>query len=170
MSKRLLLLVPIIALSISACGSSKWQSHFEDGQIALKGGDGQLKSAENAFRLAVADAEKNGVPAPRYEPALAALGRTLMREGKYVDAQEYLIRAVGLASGTRMNVTENASLLRELSSAYEKAGNYHQALQTHTVLLTLLEMEKSPFDPDYKKAKAEKQVLSQKMAALHLPL
>jgi hypothetical protein len=147
----------IASSMLTGCGSSNWQAKYQDAVSKAK--HNQLKDAEVILKAAITDAFKSGVPEPQYAAAITALGEVLCKEGKFGEAQEYLLAANSLATATNMSVPENVRLLKLLEHAYEQTKNYEQAQQTEQALINYVSMELSPLSPEYKDAAAKQKEL-----------
>jgi tetratricopeptide (TPR) repeat protein len=147
-------------LLLSSCGSTNaWMADFTAGKNAYAANPPQLATAEKSFKAALARADKDHVPSTQTEPCVIALGNVLLDQGKFAEAQEYLLRSVSLATATRMPVDAYIKQLQLLENAYERTRTYDQALQTAKVLVNYVNTEKSPFCTEYKQALAVKQRL-----------
>ncbi|HEY9789579.1 MAG TPA: hypothetical protein V6D22_04210 [Candidatus Obscuribacterales bacterium] len=137
---------------LTACGSSNWRAKYEAAAAKASHNPPQLHEAELGIKEAMTDAYKAGTPEPKYADTIAMLGEVLSKEGKFEEAQQYLLAACSLATATKMSAGENVRVLKLLETAYEQTKNYEQASQTEDALVNYVATELSPLSPEYKQA------------------
>ena len=135
------------AVSLSACAQ---QSHWQ--QLYVQGKQAELAHnfdvAEKKYRDAITDGEEHRVPEKFYGRAIADLGRVLLKQGREGEAINYLVRALQLGGATNMSLAENCELLHKLAHAEAATEDWEEATGTEKSLITLLEVEKSPYTPE----------------------
>lgn len=158
-----------IAFSASGIGKSKWRQYEVQSDNTLKTEPQNLQKAEDQLMKAIEVAFKDRVPEKEIVPVYEKMGDLMMREGKYEESQKYFLRTVQFNNALNVGVNRNIEQLRKLEQAYEKSRDYEQAEQTQSVLVTLIEVEKSPMDPAYPVEKAKHQELKSRLAKFNAP-
>lgn len=134
-------------VALSACGQqSHWQQLYVQGKQAELAHNFEL--AEKKYRDAIKDGEEHRVPEKFYSRVIADLGRVLLKQGREGESINYLVRALQLGSASNMSLSENCELLHKLASAEAATEDWEEATGTEKSLITLLEVEKSPYTPE----------------------
>lgn len=152
----------LASVLLNACGTADWQPHAANAE-KIKPTD--LAKAEAEYRQAIKVAEKGHVPETAYLSAIQGLGEVLLDEKKYGAAVPYLVKACQLATATHMSDEANIALLQKVVVAYENSGEPKEAVDTQSVLMTFLSVEKSPADPIFIKEKANQGRLEDQLAS-----
>jgi hypothetical protein len=143
--------VPVIAIALtvvlSACGQQgNWESRYAAGLKAEKAGD--LKTASEDYKAAMTDAWQHHVNDKLYFDVIKQEANLLVSQHKEVEAIPYMVRELQLGSAKGMGLEENIKLLHTIARAEAKAEDWQEAAGTEHTLITLLEVEKSPFTPE----------------------
>lgn len=153
------------------CGGTQWHDHYLKAQSALKSkAPDRLTVAESELKTTIELAFKERVPEKEFAHVYAELGDVLLEQHKYDDAQMYLLRTVQFGNALNTSVDENILQLHKLVTAYERTRDYEQAVQTQTVLVKLIELEKSPKAPEYAVEAAKNTQLKYRLATFNRPL
>lgn len=153
-----------IAFGATGLGKSKWRDWEKLSDNTLQTEPENLQKAEDQLMKAIEVAFKDRVPEKELVPVYEKMGDLMMREGKYEDSQKYFLRTVQFNNARHVDTDENIAQLRKLETAYEKSRDYDNALQTQSVLVTLIEIEKSPNAPEYATEKAKQDELKVRLA------
>jgi tetratricopeptide (TPR) repeat protein len=109
---------------------SVWISHMMKAQFAIDKNDGS--AAENEYTAAVNKAREYASDGMPMASALAGLGRVLVQEGKYAEAESHLRRAIELCEKNWTPVTKSSALdaaeaMDHLATVLEKTGRKDEA-------------------------------------------
>jgi tetratricopeptide (TPR) repeat protein len=169
----------VILLAVACTGSivwsttsymrSNWRVYEQKSDATLSAQPQNLQKAEDELMKAIEVAFKDKVPEKEIVHVYEKMGDLMMREGKYEDAQKYFLRTVQFNNALHVETDQNIAQLKKLETAYEKARDYDNASQTQTVLVTLLEIEKSPSDPTYAAEKQKRDELKLRLARFENP-
>jgi tetratricopeptide (TPR) repeat protein len=152
----------LLSSSLLGCGGlNQWGPLYTAGKNLDKAGD--VNGAVKKYYAAVTFAEQNQVPKQEYYDAVLALGRLLLKQGKDGEAITYLVRALQIGGATGMTLQENISILHELARAEAHVHDWEEAAGTEKTLITLLEVEKSPFTPELVEERKFNQQVTEKL-------
>jgi tetratricopeptide (TPR) repeat protein len=118
------------SLAKNEANGSIWINHMMRGQFAIDRKD--LPAAENEFNLALAKAREYAADGMPTASALGGLGKTLVLEGKYKEAEPVLREAISLCEKnwtpvTRSAATDAAEAMDNLALVLENTGKKDEA-------------------------------------------
>jgi len=127
--KYLWLLFPLVLVELLAedpARTAPWSSHVTSAQELERQGD--IRSAEVEFRLAAAEAQRNGTGSARFANVIDAMGVFYDDIGNFVEAENCLTRS--LAIWRRLLGTEHVAIARvinRLAALYLETGQIGKA-------------------------------------------
>ncbi len=136
-----------VHLGPASADGPEWNDAMRAAEKAF--GESRYAEAERSLRIAVMEAEKFGPDDGRLATSLSTLGVALYSQGKYAEAEQLYLRAVGILEKTYgRGHLRMADGLTDLAGLYNMQRKYAEAEPLLNLALSIREKILGPDHPD----------------------